>query len=164
MREKLRRFPVAVIRPVAFIVTLAASAITTLNYTESLPPWEDVRSYDWGTALEALLSNPWVVYPGVLALIGWTGIAVAKWWETWARWVLIPVKYTSVRSLSIHRGSEGREQALWYQCKLTKQDGSEWMQYTTAVVEPNRTPEQGNRIEDRSILCIVDRDIDTAAQ
>ena len=121
-----------------------------------------------------------------------------------------------MRSVSIHRGTEGRQQAFepedyrtrwvrrgklvrlrvtgeavihaievphservdfihappvpqaggswWYQCKLTKQDGSEWMQYTTAVVEPNRNPERGNRIEDRSILCIVDRDTNTAAK
>ncbi|MCY4002420.1 MAG: hypothetical protein OXF33_01740, partial [Rhodospirillales bacterium] len=94
MRKMLRRFPVAVVRRVAFFVTLAASAITILNYTGSLPPWEDVRSYEWGAVLEALLqallSNPWAVYPGALALIGWTGFAVARWWETWARWFLIP--------------------------------------------------------------------------
>ncbi|MYC60562.1 MAG: hypothetical protein F4X09_10290 [Gammaproteobacteria bacterium] len=214
MRRMLGRFPVAVVRRVTYFVTVVASAITILNYTGSLPPWEDVRTYQWGTALEALLSNPWVVYPGALAVIGWTGIAIARWWETWVRWFLIPVKYTSVRSVSIHRGSEGRQQvfepedyrtkwvrrgklvrlkvtgeavihaievphservefihaprvpqaggAWWYQCKSTKQDGSEWMQYTTAVVEPNRNPERGNRIEDRSILCIVDRDTDDA--
>ena len=108
MRKMLRHFPVAVVRRVAFFVTLAASAITILNYTGSLPLWEDVRSYEWGAVLEALLqallSNPWVVYPGALALIGWTGIAVARWWETWARWFLIPIRYTSVRSVSIYRG------------------------------------------------------------
>ena len=220
MREKSRRILVAAVRPAVFLVTVAASVITVLNYTGSLPPWEDIRNYEWGTALdallEALLSNPWVVYPGALSLIGWAGVAVAKWWKTWARWFLVPIKYASVRSVSIHRGSEGRQQAFepsdyktkwvrrgkiirlkvtgeavvhaievpyservdfirapqvpqaggswWYQCKLTKQDGSEWMQYTTAVVEPNRNPERGNRIEDRSILCIVDRDMNTAAQ
>ena len=37
MRKILRRFPVAVVRRVAFFVTLAASAITILNYTGSLP-------------------------------------------------------------------------------------------------------------------------------
>lgn len=224
MRGKSRRILVAVVRPVVgaavLFFTLAASVITTLNYTGSLPPWKDIWSYEWGTALEALLeallSNPWVVYSGVLSLTVWIGIAVAKWWETWARWFLVPMKYASVRSVSIHRGSEGREQAFepddyktkwvrrgtlvrlkvtgeavihaievphservefiraplvpqaggswWYQCKLTKQDGSEWMRYTTAVVDPNRNPERGNRIEDRSILCIIDRDVDAAAR
>lgn len=218
MREESRRILVAAVRPVVFLVTLVASLITVLNYTGSLPPWEEVRSYKWEAALEALLdvllSNPWVVYPGALSLIGWAGIASAKWWETWARWFFVPVKWASVRSVSIHRGSEGREHAFepgdyktkwvrrgrlvrlkvtgeavihaievpyservefirappvpqaggswWYQCKLTKKDGSDWMQYTTAVVEPNRNPERGSRIEDRSILCVVDRDVDTA--
>ena len=116
MSEKPRRICVAAVRPVAFVITLAASAITILSYTGSLPPWEDIRSYEWGTTLEALLeallSNPWVIYPGALSLIGWTGIAVAKWWKTWAGWFLIPIRYTSARSISIHRGSEGRQQAF----------------------------------------------------
>lgn len=194
------------------ILTLVASVITILGYTGWLPPWEEVQGP---------LSNPWVTIPGALALVGWTGMGIAKWWRTWvrwllvpARWLLVPVRYTAVRSLSVHRGSEGRQQTFesgkyktkwvrrgkvtrlrvtgeavihaieipytervefvrapsvpqvggswWYQCHLTKPDGSEWMQYTTAVVEPNRNPERGNRIEDRSILCIVDRDTDTA--
>ena len=219
MRDEPRRIHIAFVLSVAVgLASLAASAITILGYTGSLPPWEQIRHYQFRTALmtvvEALLSNPWVVYPGVLSLVGLAGIAVAKWWQTWARWFLVPVRYTAVRSVSIHRGSEGREQKFepgkyktkwvqrrkfvrlkvtgaavihaievpdservefihapvvpqaggswWYQCHTVKQDGSGWMQYTTAVVEPNRNPERGNRIEDRSILCIVDRDKNTS--
>ncbi len=221
MRDEPRRIRIAFVLSVAVgLASLVASAITILDYTGSLPPWEQVRHYDYElgpalmTVVEALLSNPWVVYPGTLSLIGLAGIAVAKWWETWARWFLVPVRYAAVRSLSVHRGSEGRQQKFepgkyktkwvrrgrfvrlkvtgeavihaievpdservefiraplvpqvggswWYQCHMTKQDGRGWMQYTTAVVEPNRNPERGNRIEDRSILCIVDRDKDTS--